>query len=191
VDDHPSFPDRAPVALLLIDVINDLEFDGGERLLAHALPMAERLAALKTRAASKGIPAVYVNDNFGRWKSDFRKQVAHCLQDGVRGEPVARLLAPAEDDYFVLKPKNSAFYGTTLATLLEHLGTQTVILTGIACNICVLFTANDAHMRGYQVVVPSDCVASEHPQDTASALGLMERALYAEVCPSEQLTLVR
>ena len=188
---HPSFPDRAAVALLLIDVINDMEFDGGEKLLAQALPMAQRLARLKARAADRGIPAVYANDNFGRWQSDFTKQVAHCLYDGVRGEPVARLLAPGEHDYFVLKPKNSGFYGTTLETLLEHLGARTLILAGVACNICVLFTANDAHMRGYHVVVPSDCVASEDPEDTRQALRLMEHALGAEVCPSDQLTLVR
>lgn len=66
-----SAPDRALGALLLIDVINDLEFEGGAELLEQALPMAERIAALKRRARSFGIPVLYVNDNFGRWRSDF------------------------------------------------------------------------------------------------------------------------
>jgi nicotinamidase-related amidase len=188
VADHPNFPDHAPVALLLIDVINDMEFDGGDQLLEQALPMARRLAALKARASQFGIPAVYVNDNFGRWQSDFTRQVAHCLHDGVRGEPVARVLEPGKRDYFVLKPKNSAFYGTALEILLEHLRTKTLILTGVACNICVLFTANDAHMRGYEVVIPSDCVASEQPGDTHQALQLMESTLGARVCPSADLS---
>jgi len=188
-DPTGSFPETSPVALVLLDVINDLEFEGGELLLKESLPMARRLAALKTRAASLGIACIYVNDNFGRWQSDFTKQVEHCLRDGVRGQPLAELLEPGKDDYFVLKPKNSAFYGTTLETLLEHLQTDTLIVTGLACNICVLFSVNDAHMRNYHVIVPADCVASEQPTDTCQALGLMQQALSVEVCPSDQLDL--
>jgi len=91
-DLHGSAPDDAEVALLLIDVINDLEFDGGEALLTQALPMAAQLAVLKQRAKQAGIPVVYVNDNFGRWQSDFAKLLAHCLDDGVRGQPLAEQL---------------------------------------------------------------------------------------------------
>src|SRR4030088_2901965 len=105
-DLHGSAPDKADVALLLIDVINDLDFPEGEQLLRHALPMARRIAALKERARGADIPVIYVNDNFGRWRSDFNAQVEHCLQDGVRGRPLAELLRPGEDDYFVLKPKH-------------------------------------------------------------------------------------
>jgi nicotinamidase-related amidase len=83
-DLHGNAPDQAAVVLLLIDVINDLEFDGGEALLAQALPMAERVAALKRRARAAGIPTVYVNDNFGRWRSDLRALLAHSLGEGVR-----------------------------------------------------------------------------------------------------------
>ncbi|HWW61814.1 MAG TPA: isochorismatase family cysteine hydrolase, partial [Thermoanaerobaculia bacterium] len=122
--------------MLLIDVINDMEFEGAETLVEQAVPMAHRIAALKQRAREAGIPVVYVNDNFGRWKSDFRKVVEHCLSDGVRGEEVARILEPEDDDYFVLKPKHSAFFATTLDVLLTYLGTETVILTGVAGNIC-------------------------------------------------------
>jgi len=127
-DLHGSAPDDAVVALLLIDVINDLEFDGGEALLAQALPMAARIAALKRRATEAGIPAIYVNDNFGRWQSDFAKLLAHCLHDGVRGQPLAAQLQPEPDDYFVLKPKHSGFYATTLDLLLRYLHVTTIIL---------------------------------------------------------------
>ena len=113
-DLHGNVPENARAALLLVDVINDMEFEGGEKLIRHALPMARRLARLKARARAVGIPAVYVNDNFGRWRSDFRVVVEHCLTSGVRGEEVARLLRPHDDDYFVLKPKHSGFYATTL-----------------------------------------------------------------------------
>ena len=143
-DLHGNVPESSPVALLLIDVINDLDFDGSEALARQARPMAARLLALKQRARTAGIPAIYINDNFGRWQSDFRKVVEHCLEDDVPGREVARILQPADDDYFVLKPKHSAFFETTLHTLLTYLGARTLILTGMAGNICILFSANDA-----------------------------------------------
>src|SRR5690606_34868634 len=105
---HGSAPDQSPLALLIIDMINDLEFPGGEELFRHSLPVAERIAALKRGARAAHVPVIYANDNFGRWRSDFRQVVAHCLYDGVRGQPLAELLKPDEDDYFVLKPKRSA-----------------------------------------------------------------------------------
>ena len=118
-DLHGNAPDQSPVALLLIDVINDMEFEGGDGLLEQALPMARELQSLTRRARTAAVPVIYANDNFGRWQSDFQKVIAHCLEDGVRGEPVARLLKPQDEDYFVLKPKNSAFYSTTLEILLS------------------------------------------------------------------------
>src|SRR5438874_13291083 len=87
-DLHGNAPDKAEVALLLIDVINDLEFSEGDQLLRFALPMADRIAELSSRAREAGIPVIYVNDNFGRWRSDFNAQVDHCLNDGVRGKPL-------------------------------------------------------------------------------------------------------
>ncbi|HUF92172.1 MAG TPA: isochorismatase family protein [Candidatus Limnocylindria bacterium] len=102
-DLHGNAPDESPVALIMIDVINDLEFPGGDRLLRPALPMADRLAALKRRAKAAGIPVIYANDNLGRWQSDFSRILERCLQAGMRGRPLAQRLAPDEDDYFVLR----------------------------------------------------------------------------------------
>jgi nicotinamidase-related amidase len=147
------------VALLLIDVINDFDFDRADDLLAQALPMASKIAALKRKAAHLRIPTVYVNDNFGQWKSDFRHTVKHCCAGNSRGREISRALRPEVSDYFVLKPKHSGFYATTLDVLLEYLKVDTVIITGIAANICVMFTANDAYMRDYRLCVPADCVA--------------------------------
>jgi nicotinamidase-related amidase len=130
-----------------------------------------------------------VNDNFGRWKSDFRRVVAHCLDDGVRGEEVARILKPDDDDYFVLKPKHSAFFATTLDTLLAYLGASTLILTGIAGNICILFSANDAYMRDFNVIVPADCVVSNTEEENRHALEQMRRVLKADVSESTELDL--
>lgn len=176
-----SAPDRASSVLVIVDVVNDLEFDGGEALLANALPMARELAALKAAAKRCGVPVVYVNDNFGRWRSDFRSHVRHCLEDGVRGQPIATLLRPDEDDYFVLKPRHSGFYETPLQLLLHHLDARTLVLTGMAGNLCVLATAHDAHTRGYRLVVPADCVASVSRDDNAQALRHCARWLGADV----------
>jgi nicotinamidase-related amidase len=188
-DLYGNVPDKAPVALLLIDVINDLEFPEGEELLRHALPMAARIAALKERARRAGLPVVYVNDNFGRWRSDFNSQVEHCLHDGVRGRPIVELLRPRQDDYFVLKPKHSGFFSTTLELLLDNFQARTVILTGIASNICVLFTANDAYLRGYRIVVPRDCVAANTAADTQAALDQLHSILKADVRASNEISL--
>jgi len=190
-DLHGFAPDKCPVALLLIDVINDLEFEDAPLLYEHAVPMARNLAELRRRAGEAGIPVVYVNDNFGLWKSDFRSQVDHCLEDGVRGEPIARLLAPSPDDYFVLKPKHSGFYSTALELLLRYLGSQRLILTGMAGNLCVLYTANDAYMRDFELCVPADCIASNTRELNEQSLKHMERFLKADTRPSTELDLAR
>jgi len=187
-DLHGSAPDTADVALLLIDVINDLDFPEGAQILRHALPMARHIAALKARARAADVPVVYVNDNFGRWRSDFNAQIEHCLRDGTRGKPLVELLRPEKDDYFVLKPKHSGFFSTTLDTLLEYLQVKTVILTGLAANICVLFTANDAYMRDFYLAVPSDCVASNTDEENRYALEQMHRILKADIRPSTELS---
>jgi nicotinamidase-related amidase len=190
-DLHGNAPDKSDVALLLIDVINDLEFPEGDQLLEFALPMARRIAALKQRAKRSGVPTVYVNDNFGRWRSDFRAQVQHCLTDGVRGQPIVELLRPAEDDYFVLKPKHSGFFSTTLDVLLRYLEVKTVILGGMAANICVLFTANDAYMRDLRLLVPADCVASNTQEENAYALMQMHKVLKADTTDSTGISFTR
>jgi nicotinamidase-related amidase len=134
---------------------------------------------------------IYANDNFGRWQSDFQKVVQHCLEDGVRGEEVARILQPEDDDYFVLKPKHSAFYGTTLDVLLQYLDAKTLILTGIAGNICILFSANDAYMRDFNLFVPSDCVVSNTDEENQHALDQIQKVLKADVTPSTSLDLTK
>jgi nicotinamidase-related amidase len=186
-DLHGNVPDKSNVALLLIDVINDLEFESGGELLRHALPMAERLAALKRRAKEAGVPVIYVNDNFGKWQSDFKRILEHCLEDDVRGRPLAELLRPEEDDYFVLKPKHSGFFSTTLDILLDYLGARTLVLTGLTGDICVLFTAHDAYMRDFNLVIPSDCVASNDPAENEHTLRKMADLMDADVAPSGEI----
>jgi nicotinamidase-related amidase len=178
-------------ALLLIDVINDFDFPEAPQLLRYAIPMAKRIAELKRQARERRLPVIYCNDNFGRWRSDFAAQVEHCLDDKNPGREIVELLHPDVDDYFVLKPKHSGFYSTTLDVLLESLDVDTVILTGVAANICVLFTANDAYMRDYKVIVPADCIAANEEKDTSMVLRQMQLALKADTRPSTELDLAR
>lgn len=186
-DLHGSAPEQSDTALLLIDLISDFEFPGGETLLEQVLPIVPRLAALKQRARAAGVPVVYVNDNWGRWRSDLRQLVRHCLEDGVRGKPVVERLRPAEDDYFVLKPKHSGFFATTLETLLAYLGARRLILAGTTGEQCVLFTASDAYMRDFELVVPPDCVASKDAEHNRAALHTMERLFDARLTPSAEI----
>lgn len=180
-------PDRGSVALLLIDVINDLEFAGGDALLEHFLPAARRIATLRVRARMHGIPVIYANDNFGRWRSDFKRLVRNFLEEGIRGREIVDLLQPDEEDYFILKPKQSAFFQTNLEILLRNLGTTTLILTGVAGDRCVLFTANDGYMRDFKIFVPEDCIACEAPDQNAAVIELMGRVLKADTRPEREI----
>lgn len=186
-DLHGSAPDKCDTALVLIDVINDLAFPEADGMLPHARKMAARLLALKKRARKAGVPVVYVNDNFGRWKSDFRRTIEHCLAADSKGREIAALLQPDDDDYFVLKPKHSGFFSSTLETLLRYLGAERLILTGIAGNFCVLFTANDAYMRDYHLLIPEDCCVSNTPRENEGALELMRKFLKADTRPSTRI----
>jgi nicotinamidase-related amidase len=185
---HGNAPDKSAVALLLIDVINDFEFDEtAEGLFLNALPAARQIAELKRRAHETSIPVIYVNDNFGKWRSDFRTLVSHCIDDDMRGRPIAELLKPQADDYFVLKPKQSGFYSTTLDLLLQHLGVRTLIITGFSGDICVVVTAGDAHLRDYHLLIPRDCIASQDQRENERVLKYMERVFEAEIAPSTEI----
>jgi nicotinamidase-related amidase len=178
---------RSRTALLLIDVINRFEFKGGEALLRAARPVARKIAKLKARAARVDMPVVYVNDNFGRWRSDFRSIVDHCLRADSPGREVVERLLPTDEDYFVLKPSNSAFYASVLETLLRHFGADTLILTGFATDNCVLFTAHDAYLRGFKLFVPRDCVAAETRARHDRALQIAGRTMKADTRSSDRL----
>ena len=184
-DLHGSAPDKSETALLIVDVINDLNFPEAKQLIRYAPAMARKLAKLKQRAKTEKIPAVYVNDNFGRWRSDLQALVEHCRRG--KGREIVDLLQPEKDDYFVLKPKHSGFFSSTLETLLRYFGAHRLIITGIAGNYCVLFTANDAYMRDYELLVPADCTVSNTAAENRQALNLMKNYLKADIRPSTRI----
>ena len=179
------------VALLLIDVINDLEFEEGEKLVEYALPMAQNIARLKLEAKKHEVPCLYVNDNFGQWQSDFKHLVTRCVKDGTRGAPVARELVPQRDDYFVLKPRHSGFFQTPLDLLLQNLHARKLIICGLTTDSCVLFTANDAYLRGLEIFVPADCCAALAKRRHSDALGQMRRTLKANTTNSTRIDFER
>lgn len=183
--EHTSHKSRT--VLFLIDVISDFEFEDGDELFKYALPAAKKIAALKKRARKAEVPTVYINNNFGNWHEDFWATVKNILKKPSRKSEIVKLLKPEKDDYFVLKPKHSAFYSTPLDLLLEELEAENIILTGVATDICVSFTANDAYMRGYNIFVPEDCVAAVDPKESEHALKYIERVLKAGTRPSAEI----
>lgn len=175
------------VGLLIVDMINDLDFEDADRLLDPALKAAGAIADLRAQADAAGAPVIYVNDNYGQWHSERSRIIAHCREGA--GAALLGRLEPRPNDYFVIKPQVSGFYATNLPVLLPKLGVSRLVLTGVAADICVLFTAADAHMRAYQLWVPSDAVASSNPQHCAWALQIMQKSLGAEVRPTSALSL--
>lgn len=158
------------LALLIIDMISCWSFPDAEKLLPGAAAIAPNIAALAVRCRRAGVPVIYANDNLGRWRSDFAKLVALSLDCGGDTAAVTSALRPSEIDYFVLKPKHSAFYATPLRLLLDDLRVRRLIVAGVASDQCILSTVADARMRDIDVVVPRDCVASQTEDRNARAL---------------------
>jgi nicotinamidase-related amidase len=177
---------RLRPALLLIDFVNTLDFDGGARFSRRAVAAARQTRRLKRQARAEGVPAIYVNDHFGDWSANFDAVLQRCEQSRLGKELVA-LLCPQPGDLSILKPRHSAFYGTPLEFLLDELRIDGLILTGLQAHICVLFSAHDAYLRRYRLWVPAGCVASETTADERAALRHMAAVTGAEVRPYSKL----
>lgn len=173
----------ADAAVLVIDVINDFAFPGGEDLVRQMPPVVEAIDELRQRADALQRPVIHVNDNFGRWRSNFAQVIEWCRREGGRGADIATRLSPRKSDYFVLKPGQSGFYQTPLPVLLEYLKVSRLVLTGIAGDQCVLATAMDAHIRDYGLWVPADATASLTPKRNRRALDHISEVLGASVAP--------
>jgi nicotinamidase-related amidase len=180
---------KSLAALILVDVINHFEFPDGDRLLRNALPIAPKVARLKLRARQAGIPAIYVNDNFGQWRSDASKLVKYCLRPKAKGRRFVEPIQPDKEDYFVLKPMHSAFFQTPLEILLRYLGVSTLVLCGLASNSCIVCTAHDADMRGFRLFVPSDCSAARTRGEHRRTIEHLKGIVGAKVTSSTSLRL--
>jgi len=171
-------------ALLIIDMINDFQFQHGPILAEKASVITENILALKNYCHESNIPVIYINDHYSLWKADLHSIIEHC--SNKYSHTILEKLAPQKTDYFLIKPKHSAFYGTALNTLLHQLKVDELILTGIAGNICVLFTANDAYMREYSLIVPENAIASVDEQDNIYALTMMKNVMKAKIFTYEK-----
>ena len=177
-------PDAVPrPALLLIDFMNPLDFEGARDLAPRAVAAARRAAILKARMRAMRVPVIYANDNFGRWNSNFEAIVRHCRRSGGAAAKLADTLAPSRGDRSILKPRHSAFFGTPLEFLLDELAVDHLILTGLAADSCIMFTAHDGYLRKFSLWIPSDCVAAEKAAYERAALQYMQRTLKAAVDP--------
>lgn len=181
--------DRSGIALVLIDVINHFEFPDGRRMLRNAMAIAPPLARLKQRARRAGVPSIYVNDNFGQWRSDAKSLVRYCLRPETPGCRFVTQLRPDSEDYFILKPMHSAFFQTPLEILLRHLGASSLIVCGLATNSCIICTVHDANMRGLGLYVPSDCSASRSAREHAQAIEHIRQMADARVGVSTGLSM--
>lgn len=188
-DLHGNAPDRCRAALLIVDMINALDFPGNEKLVQESVELGRSIAKLKRRCSETGIPTIYVNDNQDKWRSDFAAVIRHCLREGMPGREMVQHILPGDEDYLVLKPKHSAFYATPLETLLRYIGVERLILTGISSNSCILLTASDAYVRDYKLFIPSDCVAGQDADQHYKSLELMKSNFAANIGDSSHLDL--
>ena len=184
---HDETPRKT--ALLLIDLINDYEFEGGEKVRQSVERMLPQLELLLERARSSGAAVIYANDNVGRWRSSFDDVIAHATNGGSKAAAIVEALMPRRKDYLVLKPGHSCFHATPLEIILRELRVERLVLTGQLVNSCVFFTAHDAHMRGFELVVPSDAVAAIDDEDIPPTLQQLEKLLHADVRPCAEIEL--
>ncbi|RII14235.1 Maleamate amidohydrolase [Streptomyces sp. YIM 130001] len=179
-------PAHGPGALVVIDMINTYDHDDAEQLVPSARPVVPVVAGLIRRARAAGAPVIYVNDNFGQWRSHHGEIVDSALAGPHAGlvEPIL----PDDTSLFVIKARHSIFYETPLSYLLWQLGVRHVVLCGQVTEQCVLYSALDAHIRHLQVSVPRDGVAHIHPRLADAALEMMRRNMNAEVVDADQVS---
>ncbi|MBS0478860.1 MAG: cysteine hydrolase [Proteobacteria bacterium] len=173
-------------ALLIIDMLNAFDFDGADTLIEATSAIVEPINGLRKTARAAGSSVIYVNDNYNRWSDERAALIAWLSRDEARGGAIARAIAPADDDYFVIKPEASGFYATVLPALLPRLGVSSLVLTGVATDICVLLTAADAHMREYDLWVPEDAVAGRDAERQKWGLTLLRESMSADTRPTNE-----
>ncbi|MHC3473140.1 cysteine hydrolase family protein [Streptomyces sp. 7R007] len=172
-------------ALTVIDMINTYDHADAELLLPSVTDVVPKVTSLLERARGNEVPVIYVNDNFGEWRSHHGE-----LLDKALAGPHADLVEPVVPDdssLFVVKARHSIFYETPLAYLLSQQGIDHLVLCGQVTEQCILYSALDAHIRHLDVTVPRDAVAHIHADLADAALRMMERNMGARVCGSGDL----
>lgn len=177
--------DMGKTALIVIDMINTYDHKDADLLLPSVTSVVPVLTGLLERARQKDVPVIYVNDNFGEWRSHHGELLEHALAG-----PHAELVEPLRPDrssLFVVKARHSIFFDTPLTYLLHQQGIERLVLSGQVTEQCVLYSSLDAHIRHFDVVIPRDAVAHIHADLAEAALRMMERNMGAQVCDSREL----
>ncbi|ORJ55820.1 cysteine hydrolase family protein [Geothermobacter hydrogeniphilus] len=169
-------------ALLVVDMLNDFVLAGAPLEVPRA---REILPALRQRIAAArrdGLPVIYICDAHAADDREFSRMgwPVHAVR-GTPGAEVVADLAPQTGEAVVAKTSYSGFHATDLESLLQKLDVEELVLTGCVTNICILYTAADAVMRGFHVRVPTDCVAPLDPADGDFALRQMKNVLGVDV----------
>jgi nicotinamidase-related amidase len=157
-------------ALLILDMVNPFDYEGGDAMAADAERVLPRIVSLRRRFVRAGAPVIFVNDNFSHWLDDLGQLVTICRTRPGPSARIATALAPGPGEFRILKPKHSGFLATPLEILLRDLGATRLVLCGLAADACVLATAQDAKMRDYEIWIPSDAVAAMSPARRKTAL---------------------
>jgi len=168
-------------------MLNSYEHEDAEVLMRSVREVLPTIASLIERAKDEDVRTIYVNDNYGAWNQG-RAELIEQVTAGP-GRDLIEPIVPAEDTDFVTKARHSAFYETPLEYLLRQGRIERVVLTGQVTEQCILYSALDAYIRHFEVVVPSDAVAAIRPELHEAALSMMELNMGAEVAPSADIRL--
>jgi nicotinamidase-related amidase len=175
----------AQSALIVIDMINTYDHDDAALLIPSVQESLPGVTRLLHRARELDVPVIYVNDNFGQWRSHH----GEILETALKGPhaDLVRPIAPDDASLFVVKARHSAFYETPLGYLLTQQGVDHIVLCGQVTEQCVLYSALDAHIRHLRVTVARDAVAHIHPDLAEAALRMMERNMGARISTAEDV----
>jgi nicotinamidase-related amidase len=173
------------VAVLVIDMLNTYEHEDADVLADNVAEIVEPLAGLISRARDRDdVDLIYVNDNYGDFTAEFDDLVEAALH-GKRPDLISPI-APPQSCQRLLKVRHSAFYSSSLDYLLNRLEAKQLILTGQVTEQCILYTALDAYVRHFDVVIPPDAVAHIDPELSDAALTMMHKNMHAEIVPAEK-----
>jgi nicotinamidase-related amidase len=167
-------------ALLVIDMLNDFTDADAPLYVPDNWKIIPEVKRNILGARSRGEPVIFICDSHAINDPEFQSWPPHAVE-GTRGADIVGELEPEEVDLIVKKTTYSSFYGTSLEKSLHELEVGTVRLTGCLTNICIMYTAYEAHVRGYCVEVARDGVAGIDKNDHEWALKHMETVLGARV----------
>lgn len=176
---HATDPACEPATsvLLIIDMISDFRFEDGSLLANQGAAIVPAIVQLRDRLAASGGTVVYVNDTAGTWTMDRTTLLEKAAAPTSKGRTIVEALAPLDDSVMLLKPKHSAFFATPLDLLVQSLHAKTVILTGMTTHMCILFTAIDAYMRDFHIIIPKDAVTAHTEELSQTTLAYCRTTL--------------